>query len=127
MTHSNDTSNKLLTVCAIILEYPYVQFQGNSAISKMLAKSLQKRLVDFYEHPNFKKSTIKNPKGKLLILDRSFDLLAPIQHDYYYQTNVSEFKDGFKNDDGEFKFDSKTIYLNFPNALDFCKIGHIAE
>ena len=73
---------------------------------------LHKRLVDFYEHKDFNKGTIKNPRGKLLILDRSFDLITPIQHDYYYQTNVSEFKDGFKNDDGEFKLDSKTIFLN---------------
>lgn len=74
-------------------------------------------LSDFYEHKDFKKSLIKNPKGSLLILDRSFDLIAPIAHDYYYQTNVSEYKDGFKGDDGEFKLDTKTIYLNDHDEL----------
>lgn len=52
-----------------------------------------------------------------MILDRSFDLIAPIAHDYYYQTNVSEYKDGFRGDDGEFKLDTKTIYLNDHDEL----------
>lgn len=74
-------------------------------------------LQQFYEDKDFKKGQIRNPKGKLLILDRSFDLIAPIQHDYYYQSNVAEFRDGFKNDDGELKVDSKTIFLNDQDEL----------
>ena len=72
-------------------------------------------LVEFYE--NNKKTKVREPRGYLLILDRSFDLIAPIAHDYYYQTNVSEYKDGFKGDDGEFKLDSKTIHLNDQDDL----------
>ena len=53
----------------------------------------------------------------MLILDRSFDLIAPVVHDYFYQTNVSEYKEGFKGDDGEFKLEAKTIFLNDQDEL----------
>jgi len=53
----------------------------------------------------------------LLVLDRSYDLIAPIIHDYYYQTNVAQYKDGFKGDGGEFKLDNKTIFLNDQDDL----------
>lgn len=55
-------------------------------------------------------SKIREPRGSMLILDRGFDLIAPISHDYFYQSNVYEFKD--IGDDGETKVDNKTVYLN---------------
>lgn len=53
----------------------------------------------------------------MLILDRGFDLIAPVVHDFFYQTNVAEHREGFKGDDGEFKLDNKTIYLNEQDEL----------
>jgi len=103
-------ANRLFTVCAIFHEHPYVQYQGTSEICRLLAEKLANLLTEFYK--DYKKSKIRDPRGNLLILDRSFDLIAPVVHDYYYQTNVSEYKDGFKGDDGEFKLEQKTIYLN---------------
>jgi hypothetical protein len=29
----------------------------------------------------------------MLLLDRSFDLIAPVLHDYFYESIVYEFKD----------------------------------
>lgn len=70
---------------------------------------MQALLTKFYD--GFKKSKIREPRGTLIILDRSFDLIGPVVHDYFYQTNVSDFKGGL-GEDGEFKLDSKTIFLN---------------
>jgi len=67
-------------------------------------------LDDFYK--DFKSTKIRDPRGILLILDRSFDLIGPVAHDYFYQTNVSEYKDGFIGDDGKFQLDKKTVFLN---------------
>lgn len=44
-------------------------------------------------------------------------MIAPVVHDFFYQTNVAEHRDGFKGDDGEFKLDNKTIYLNEQDEL----------
>ena len=66
-------------------------------------------LNEFYTDSKIK---CREPRGSLLILDRSFDLLGPVCHDYYYQSNVADFKDGL-GDDGKFKLDhNKVVYLN---------------
>jgi hypothetical protein len=75
----------------------------------MLADELQKLLDNFYSNYPEK---VREPRGTLLILDRSFDIISPVVHDFYYQSNASEYRGGFKGDDGEFKLDNKTIYLN---------------
>jgi hypothetical protein len=47
----------------------------------MLAERVTEMLDEFYA--SFTKKA-REPRGTLLILDRSFDLVAPIQHDYFY-------------------------------------------
>jgi hypothetical protein len=42
---------------------------------------------------------MRQPRGTLLILDRGFDLISPVIHDFFYQSLVYEFKD--VGDDGE--------------------------
>jgi hypothetical protein len=39
-------------------------------------------LEDFYT--NFKKAKPREPRGTMLILDRGFDLIAPVVHDFFY-------------------------------------------
>lgn len=74
-------------------------------------------LNEFYSSGNYDKKRIREPRGNLLILDRSFDLIAPIVHDYYYQTNVADFKEGL-GVDGSFKMDNnKTVLLNDQDEL----------
>jgi Sec1 family len=50
----------------------------------MLAEKLESLLENFEEEAKKKKIKIKDPRGVLIIVDRSFDLIAPIVHDYYY-------------------------------------------
>lgn len=71
-------------------------------------------MVNFYKDPAVK---VKEPRGNLLIVDRSFDLIAPTCHDYFYQTNMANFKEGFCGDDGMFNLDGKTMYLNENDEL----------
>ena len=109
MTIIDELANRLFTVCAIHMEYPYVQYQGDSMFARVLASTLQELLVEFYSEQDERK--IKEPRGHLLILDRTFDLISPVVHDFYYQTGVSDYKDGFGKD-GEIKIDNKTVLLN---------------
>ena len=54
---------------------------------------------------------IREPRGTILILDRGFDLISPVIHDYFYQSIVYEFKD--VGDEGEVTIgENKTALLN---------------
>ena len=40
MTIIEELANRLFTVCAIHMEYPYVQYQGDSMFARVLASTL---------------------------------------------------------------------------------------
>lgn len=40
MTIVDELANRLFTVCAIHMEYPYVQYQGDSMFARVLASTL---------------------------------------------------------------------------------------
>lgn len=91
------------------MEFPYVQYQGESIIAKSLAKKLNESLRNFYEKSRNIK--VREPRGTILILDRGFDLIAPVIHDYFYESIVYEYKD--VGDEGEVTIEnSKTAFLN---------------
>jgi hypothetical protein len=79
----DEMCNRLFTVCSVFMENPYIQYQGNSSLCKTLATKLNKALSDFYgaSHKDIK---VREPRGTLLVLDRTFDLLSPVLHDYFY-------------------------------------------
>ena len=54
---------------------------------------------------------MKKTRGSLLILDRTFDLISPVVHDFFYQTNVVDIKDGV-DADGAVKVENKIVHLN---------------
>ena len=74
--------------------------------------------MEFYSEQDARK--IKDPRGHLLILDRSFDLIAPVVHDFFYQTGMADYKDGLGKD-GEVKVDNKTVFLNDQDEL-WCRL-----
>ena len=59
---------------------------------------------------------MKKTRGSLLILDRTFDLISPVVHDFFYQTNVVDIKDGV-NEDGAVKVENKMVYLSDQDEL----------
>ena len=91
------------------MEYPFIQYQGDSEFCHVLAQLLHEQFEEFYDGSN--RSRIKQPRGSLVILDRTFDLISPVAHDFFYQTNVQDIKDGV-DADGSVKVDNKTVYLN---------------
>ena len=85
----DELAHRLFTVCAIFMEFPYVQYQGESVIAKTLAKKVNDNLKNFYEKT--KNIKIREPRGTILILDRGFDPIAPVVHDYFYESIVYDF------------------------------------
>ena len=98
------------------MEYPWVQYQGNSALAKCLAMKLNDFLNRFYTTQAREKIKLREPRGTLLICDRSFDLLSPVLHDYYYQQLVYEFKE--VGDEGEVTLEEGKHKMAFLNDQD---------
>lgn len=65
-------SYNLFTVCTILLEKPYVQFQTDSRFAGIVARNVNQSLEDFYEkmRQSEKQDKFKNPRARLIILDR---------------------------------------------------------
>ncbi|CAI2361486.1 unnamed protein product [Moneuplotes crassus] len=74
---------QLFTVCSVMNQRPYIRYQGDSHLSKKVAKAVNAKFT-------FKTQTFQKQKGTLLILDRSFDLTSPLLHDYSYECLVYE-------------------------------------
>ena len=108
----DELSHRLFTVCAIFMEYPHVQYQGESKLAKALAVKLNDSLKKFYSQSKHIK--VREPRGTILLLDRGFDLIAPVLHDYFYESIVYEYKD--VGDEGDLEDDetkSDTYAINF--------------
>jgi syntaxin-binding protein 1 len=111
------------------MECPYVQYQGKSALAKALAVKLNDYLTRFYTTQAKEKVKVREPRGTMLICDRSFDLLSPVLHDYYYQQLVHEFKE--VGEDGEVMLNEGKQKMAFLNDQDELWVRfrnrHIAE
>ena len=114
MTLIHELANRLFTVCAIHMERPYIQYQGDSEFSRVLASVLHEQFEEFYSGLN--QGRVKEPRGSLLIVDRSFDLISPVVHDFFYQTNVCDMKDGL-DVNGHIKVENKSVFLNDQDEL----------
>ncbi len=86
-------------MCSVMGERPYIQYQGDSHISEAVARSIDKKLEYLYNYTsqsdNSKKKkgkkdqedtllAFREPRGTLVIVDRTFDLITPLIHDYQY-------------------------------------------
>ena len=83
-------ASKLTTFCISLNEHPSIRYQANSKVSANIAKAVDENLKAYRR---------ANPKGtfngddaqgereraQLLLVDRSFDPLTPIMHEYSYQ------------------------------------------
>jgi len=81
---------QLFTVCSILLEKPFIQYHIDSKFSKSVAGFVKSNCDEFYERlkENESNEKCRNPRARLIIVDRSFDLIAPIQHDFAYQSLI---------------------------------------
>ena len=103
---------KLATVIPTLFDYErfHIIYNKNStnSVSERVAKTLKERVVKLIE---LKKKLDDDHNDeppapiKVVILDRSFDALTPVLHDYYYQSMVFELLE-VKGDVVEYEDDS---------------------
>jgi syntaxin-binding protein 1 len=107
--NNNESSSKIIsnicerlfTACAVLKEFPYIQYQSSSKLCSQLAQFLNAQLGEFYNKTKPKEEN----RGTILILDRTFDITTPFLHDYNYETMVYDL---FDIKDGQISFkDSK--------------------
>ncbi len=101
---ANNILDRLFTAIVSLKDKPYIQYQKSSCFCEQIANKLKGLLFNFYD----KKKNFNDKRGTVLILDRSFDVSAPLLHDYYYGCMIHDLfdvKDNLLNYNGEHKFD----------------------
>lgn len=101
---------KLANLCITLNEHPCIRYQQSSAYSREIANALHQTLMQF-KRANTKfwcqgddKHTDRE-RGQILILDRSFDPLSPLMHEYTYQAMVNDLLD---IEDGVVNYETQT-------------------
>ena len=86
---------KLATLCITLNEHPCIRFQASSPYCREIATVLHQQLLqykrsnpDFLAHGDDEKSD--RERGNMLILDRTFDTVSPLMHEYTYQAMVMD-------------------------------------
>lgn len=100
---------RLMTVCTVLKEFPYIQYQKSSPLSLSLAENINAQLSDFYQM-----KTYNEKRGILLIVDRTLDITTPFLHDYNYENMVFDL---FPSQDNEIEFNGKKHKLDEKDEL----------
>lgn len=89
-------ATKLVTVCATLNEYPHIRFSKTSKVCDGLANLFHRKMDSFvaanpswWYHGGGKDARqSQRDRGVLLLLDRADDCLAPLMHEFNYQSMV---------------------------------------
>lgn len=88
---------KLANVCIALNEHPSIRYQGSSRFVSEIATAVQQTILQYKKsNPNFvcfgedKRPDRDRERGQLLILDRGYDCLTPLMHEYTYQAMVND-------------------------------------
>ncbi|PLB42207.1 Sec1 family protein [Aspergillus candidus] len=104
--HLADLAQKAVSLCASLGEYPLIRYyrprtptHEASILCSHLAAFIQNELDAFAQsQPEFPPPSPR-PRGVLFVVDRSMDLVAPLIHEFTYQSMVHDLlpvKDGDK-------------------------------
>ena len=105
----SNVKDRLASVCAVLRENPYIQYQGNSTLASRLAEYMNGHLSEF-----FNTRTYNEKRGLMLIVDRSIDISTPMLHDYNYETMVYDL---FNTKDNELELNDKKYKLDDKDEL----------
>lgn len=120
--HPSLLAAKLTSLCITLNEFPYIRYQNSSPYCREAARVLNENLTK-YKRSNstfvpFGEERTDRERGQMLILDRTFDPLTPLMHDYSYLSMISDylpFQDGvvtYDSQDGKGPKVSKQSMLN---------------
>ena len=92
-------AEKLVTLCATLNEYPFIRYDQQSQTCTSLA-SIFKMKMDkyvggnpgwwYHGSGNCPYQGVEKDRSTLLLLDRKYDCLTPLMHDFTYQAMVND-------------------------------------
>lgn len=119
---ANEIGGKLANLCITLEEMPFIRYQRSSEFAPMIAASLSAHLSRFNYSANGEGKDSRE-KAQILILDRSFDPISPLMHDYTYQAMVHDLlnvQDGvisYKASNNKGEVETKQAILNENDQL----------
>lgn len=101
---------RLANLCVTLNEHPCIRYQGSSQFSRDIATSLHQTLTAYKRaNPTFwvygDDRHGERERAQILILDRSFDPLSPLMHEYTYQAMANDL---LEVDDGVIAYKTTT-------------------
>lgn len=102
---------RLAHLCITLNEHPSIRFQDSSPFAREIATSLHQTMVQYKRaNPTFwtygdDHNHTERDRGQILVLDRSFDVLSPLMHEYTYQCMATDLLDV---DDGVISYETTT-------------------
>ena len=115
-------ADRIVSCCVTMGEAPNIRYSASSPLSLNLATLVQNSLDRHVSMKGIDPSSFKRG-GILLILDRTFDLLAPLLHDFGYQAMANDLLDipdgnryRFKTTRGSSETD-RTVILNEADSV----------
>jgi hypothetical protein len=105
-------AQKLASVCIMLNEHPNIRYQQSSQIAREIAGNVHRILSDYKSrNPSHlihgdDSATSDRERGQLLILDRTFDPLSPLMHEYTYQAMANDLLE--VNDQGLISYEVDT-------------------
>jgi hypothetical protein len=85
-------ATKLMSLCISLGEYPNIRYHLGAQLAKNVSMAVQDQLDQYRSRvPTFPEST--DNQATLLIIDRGFDLVAPVMHEYTYQAMLYDLLD----------------------------------
>lgn len=104
--HLSDLAEKIVHVCASLGEYPTIRYyrprsptHEAGVLCYHLANFIQRKMDMFAQAQRDFPPPSSRPRSVLLVVDRSMDLVAPLIHEFTYQSMVHDLlpvKDGDK-------------------------------
>ncbi|KAF1317758.1 Syntaxin-binding protein, partial [Globisporangium splendens] len=84
-------SEKLVSVCATLEEYPYVRYKADQPRMEQLAQMFQMKMNAFVANND---AFVYAPqRGTLLFMDRSQDIVSPLLHESTFQAMIYDLLD----------------------------------
>ncbi|KAJ5262293.1 hypothetical protein N7524_007598 [Penicillium chrysogenum] len=95
--HLEELAQKVVSLCASLGEYPVIRYyrprsptHEAGVMCSHLARFIQNELDQFAQYQRDFPPQTNRPRGVLLVVDRSMDLLAPLLHEFTYQAMVHD-------------------------------------
>jgi syntaxin-binding protein 1 len=91
--HTDRMARQLASLCVTCQEHPSIRYLGTSKFAKEVATKLHQYISEYKRQSNTAMRgdhSSGKERGQILILDRSYDILTPLMHEYTYQTMAND-------------------------------------